>query len=80
MRYHDGQPIHVGDAVTIDVMHHGTVVACIRDGIYLQPHTKEQWTHLRDGVLIDTSFAGVVHYPDEAALEAAQVELLRRRA
>jgi hypothetical protein len=66
--------------VTVDVKHEGIVVACIRDGIYLEPHTKEQWTHLRDGLLIDTSFAGTVHYPDEAALEAAQVRLLRRRA
>ncbi|HUA22516.1 MAG TPA: hypothetical protein VMA54_00205 [Steroidobacteraceae bacterium] len=79
MRYHDDQPIHVGDVVTIDVMHNGTVVACIKDGVYLQPHTSEHWTHLRDGILVDTSFAGLVHYPDEAALEAHHVELLRKR-
>jgi hypothetical protein len=79
VRYHDGQPIHVGDVVTIDVRHQGTVVGCIEDGIYLHPHSKEQWTYLREGVLIDTSFGGLVHYPDEAALESDQVELLRRR-
>jgi hypothetical protein len=65
--------------VTIDVRHEGLVVACIEDGIFLQPHTKEQWTHLHEGVLIDTSFAGLVHYPDQAALADDQVELLRRR-
>ncbi|HXY75314.1 MAG TPA: hypothetical protein VEH54_00250 [Steroidobacteraceae bacterium] len=80
MRYHDGEPIHVGDVVTIDVRHHGTVVACIEDGIYLHPDTKAEWTQLREGVLIDTSFAGLVHYPDQAALEADQVQLLRRQA
>ena len=80
MRYHDGQPIHVGDVVTIDVRHQGTVVACIEDGIYLHPHTTEQWTHLRQGVLIDTSFGGLVHYPDETAMEADEVRLLRRQA
>jgi len=79
MRYHDGQPIHVGDVVTIDVRHEGTVVACIEDGIYLHPHTKEQWTHLSKGVLIDTSFGGLVHYPDQDALASNQVELVRRR-
>ena len=79
MRYHDDQPIHVGDVVTIDVRHQGTVVGCIEDGIYLHPHTKEQWTHLSHGVLIDTSFSGVVHYPDQAALEEDRVKLLRRR-
>jgi len=80
MRYHDGQPIHVGDVVTIDVRHEGTVVACIDDGVFLHPDTKEQWTHLHDGVLIDTSFGGVVHYADEAALEADHVRLAQRQA
>jgi hypothetical protein len=79
MRYHDGQPIHVGDVVTIDVRHEGLVVACIEDGIFLHPHTNEQWTHLHEGVLIDTSFAGLVHYRDQAALEDDHVEFLRRR-
>ncbi len=79
MRYHDGQPIHVGDVVTIDIRHEGTVVASIEDGIYLHPHTKEEWTHLREGVLIDTGFGGLVHYPDQAALESGGVELLRRQ-
>jgi len=79
MRYHDGQPIHVGDMVTIDVRHQGTVVACIEDGIYLHPHTREQWTHLCQGVLIDTSFSGLVHYPDQDALDSDQVKLLRRQ-
>ena len=80
MRYHDGKPIHVGDVVTIDVRHEGTVVACIEDGIFLHPHTREQWTHLHDGVLIDTGFGEVVHYADEGALEAAQVRLAQRQA
>jgi len=79
MRYHDGQPIHVGDAVTIDVRHEGTVVACIEDGIFLHPDMKEQWTHLHDGVLIDISLQGVVHYADEAALEADHVRLAQRQ-
>jgi len=79
MRYHDGEPIHVGDVVTIDVRHEGLVVACIEDGIFLHPHTKEQWTHLHDGVLIDTGLRGLIHYPDQDALEDDQVKLLRRR-
>ena len=80
MRYHDGQAIHVGDVVKIDLWHEGTVVGCIEDGIYLQPHTREQWTHLKDGVLIDTGACGVVHYPDETALRTDKVELLKRLA
>jgi hypothetical protein len=78
MRYRDGQSIQVGDMVRIDVRHQGTVVACIEDGIYLHPHTREQWTLLHDGVLIDTTFGGVVHYPDQATLDSEEVELLSR--
>jgi hypothetical protein len=54
------------------------VVGCIEDGIYLHPHTQEQWTHLHDGVLIDTSFGGVVHYRDQNAFDSEEVELLSR--
>jgi hypothetical protein len=78
MRYRDGQPIQIGDVVRIDLRHEGTVVGCIEDGIYLHPHTQEQWTHLHDGVLIDTSFGGVVHYPDQNAFDSEEVELLSR--
>jgi hypothetical protein len=80
MRYHDGQAIHVGDVVKIDLWHEGTVVGCIEDGIYLQPHTREQWTHLENGVLIDSSSCGLMHYPDEAALASDSVALLKRSA
>jgi hypothetical protein len=78
MRYRDGQPIQIGDVVRIDLRHEGTVVGCIEDGIYLHPHTQEQWTHLHDGVLIDTSFGGVVHYRDQNAFDSEEVELLSR--
>jgi hypothetical protein len=80
MRYHDGQAIHVGDVVKIDLWHEGTVVGCIEDGIYLQPHSKEQWTHLENGVLIDSSHCGLKHYADEAALASDSVALLKRSA
>jgi hypothetical protein len=78
MRYRDGQPIQLGDVVRIDLRHEGTVVGCIDDGIYLHPHTKEQWTHLHDGVLIDSSPGGLVHYPDQATFDAEEIELLIR--
>jgi hypothetical protein len=59
--------------------HQGTVVARIEDGIFLHPHAKQQWTHLHQGVLIDTSLSGVVHYADESALEADHVRLAARQ-
>lgn len=79
MRYRDGQPTHVGDTVTINVKHQGTGVGRVEDGIFLNPHTKEQWTHLHHGVLIDASLSSVVHYADKAALEADHVRLAERQ-
>jgi hypothetical protein len=78
MRYHDGQPIHVGDVVTIDLRHEGTVVGLIEDGMYLHPHSQQQWTHLRHGVLIDSGASEPHHYADEAAVHSGKVELVRR--
>ena len=79
MRYPDGQVVRVGDAVIIDVQYQGTVVGCIEEGSYLTPESKEQWGFLQGGVLIDTSFGGIVHYPDENALASEPVVLASRR-
>ncbi len=79
MVYRDGQRMCLGDVVTIDRTHHGTVVACIEDGIYLPPHSKEQWGYLGRGVMIDTSFGGLVHYPDQKSLDTESVVLVRRQ-
>jgi hypothetical protein len=79
MRYPDGQDVRVGDVVTIDQNHHGMVVGCVGDGCYLPPQTKEQWGHLGKGILIDTNFGGLVHYPDEAALASEPVVLVKRQ-
>jgi hypothetical protein len=78
MRYPDGQLIRVGDLVTIDESYSGTVVGCVEDGSYLFPHTAGEWEYLGRGVLIDTSFGGIVHYPDEDALASEPVVLRKR--
>ncbi|TLZ53868.1 MAG: hypothetical protein E6K22_06695 [Gammaproteobacteria bacterium] len=79
MRYSDGQVVCVGDVVTIDQKHQGTVVGCIEEGQYLPPHSKEQWGYLGRGVMIDTSFGGLVYYADEEALESEPVVLAKRQ-
>jgi hypothetical protein len=78
MGYPDGQIIRTGDLVTIDGTHSGTVVGCVEEGAYLPPHTADQWGYLGTGVLIDTSFGGVVHYLDEESLAFEPVVLLKR--
>ena len=79
VKYSDGQAVCVGDAVTIDRTHQGTVVACIEEGRYLPPHSEEQGGHLRRGVMIDTTFGGLIHYPDQKALETERWTLARRK-
>jgi hypothetical protein len=80
MRYLDGQEIRVGDVVSIDTKYRGTVVGCIDSAQYTEPHSAAQWGHLNSGVVVDTDFGGIVHYPDQAAVEAEGFRLLSRRA
>jgi hypothetical protein len=78
VRYVSGQDVLPGDAVQIDTRHRGKVVACIAEDKYLPPHSAEQWGYLNAGVLIDTDFGGLVHYPGESDLADDRVELLER--
>jgi len=64
MRYSDGNEAHLGDVVLIDGKHKGTVVASIDTNEYSAEHPKEQWAYLKKGVMIDTDFGGLIHYPD----------------
>ncbi len=75
MRYSDGHEAHIGDHVAIDEKYRGTVVACIDLGEYSIDHPKEQWSYLRRGIMVNTDFGGLVHYPD--ALNE-RIVLLRR--
>ncbi|MDI9237907.1 hypothetical protein QLQ15_03175 [Lysobacter sp. LF1] len=63
MRYASGEVPRLGDRVAIDARYRGTVVACIgRD--HPPEYPAAEWAYLERGLLIDTDFAGLVHYPD----------------
>jgi hypothetical protein len=49
--------------VQIDDLYRGVVVAAIEDKSYLPGYEEREWDYLKSGVLIDTDFAGLVHYP-----------------
>ena len=66
MRYSDGNEALVGDTVLIDGKYKGTVVASIDANVYSTEAPKEQWEYLKKGVLINTDFGGLIHYPDTA--------------
>lgn len=77
MKYGRGDKICTGDQVSIDTKYKGVVVANIEAGDYSDNYPKEEWSHLKTGVLIDTDFGGLVHY-DQEGLIAEEVTLQSR--
>jgi hypothetical protein len=73
VKYADGRVILAGDVVRIDGLYRGTVVAAIDDGSYLPGD--ESWEYLGSGTMIDTNFAGLVHYQQN---DDEQLELIHR--
>ena len=74
MKYSDGKNIKLGDKVLIDGKYHGVVVANMDDSEFSEEQPKEKWEYLRSGVMIDTDFAGLVHYQQEN-LETEEIVL-----
>ncbi|OAM28300.1 MULTISPECIES: ATP-dependent RNA helicase HrpA [Eikenella] len=76
--YADGQPILLGDRVTIDSKQwHGKIVALIAEQ-QCDPSigSAEEWAALQSGVMAQFDEAGLVHYPD--AETADELILLAR--
>ena len=76
--YADGQPILLGDRVTIDSRQwHGKIVALIAEQ-QCDPSigSAEEWATLQSGVMAQFDEAGLVHYPD--AETAGELILLAR--
>ena len=76
--YADGQPILLGDRVTIDSRQwHGKIVALIAEQ-QCDPSigSAEEWAILQSGVMAQFDEAGLVHYPD--AETADELILLAR--
>ena len=65
MRYANGNEIKLGDVVKIDDRYSGIVVASMDHGEYLPG--QEEWAYLKEGIMVDTDFAGLVHYRKDAA-------------
>ena len=75
MLYVDGNEARVGDIVSINDGYKGVVVGCIERGEYRHPHSAEHWAYLGHGILVDTDFGGLIHYPD---LRSEKLALVRR--
>ena len=75
VRYADANEAALGDVVLIDGKHRGVVVAVIDTASYSERFPSEQWAYLGRGIVVDTDFGGVVHYPNG---EDEPIQLLRR--
>jgi hypothetical protein len=64
VKYSDGNEAKLGDVVAIDDTYRGIVVANFDGAEYSPEHPSEDWSYLAKGILINTDFAGLVHYPD----------------
>jgi hypothetical protein len=62
MNYENGENVCLWDRVRIDGKYTGIVVFSIDDDQYSALFPKEQWSYLQHGVMIDTTFGGLVHY------------------
>lgn len=54
---------NVGDKVICDGML-GVIVANISNNEYSSHHSKEDWSYLRSGILIETDEIGLVYFPN----------------
>src|SRR5688572_850251 len=64
VRYSDYNEAKLGDEVAIDDIYKGVVVACVDTDEYSASCPREEWAHLGTGIVVDTNFGGLVHYPD----------------
>lgn len=72
MKYADGSEIQPGDIIQIDSVYRGKVIASMDTGRYLPEG--EGWAYLEKGIMVDTDFAGLVHYTAETADEFVLLE------
>ncbi len=77
MRYSDSNEARLGDEVTIDDIYKGVVVASLDTDEYSALCPREEWAHLGTGIVVDTNFGGLIHYPDG---DVEHIVLARRGA
>ena len=67
MKYADGMDARLGDRVELWEGGEGQVVCSLDTNEYGESFPREQWAHLRSGVLVHAEAAGLLHYkhPDE---------------
>jgi hypothetical protein len=66
VNYADGNEACLGDQIAIDDRYRGVVVACMDRDEFSAEYSREQWGYLGRGIMVNTDFGGLIHYPDGA--------------
>ena len=73
MLYSDEKEAKLGDKIAIFPAHSGVVVACLDRIEYSANFPETEWAYLERGILVQTDFAGLIHYPELGAEHFALV-------
>jgi len=76
MKYKNGVDVEVGDEVQVDNRYRGTVVVDLVAGHFKPESPLERWAYLQRGLLINTNYGALLHYPPG---HKDELTLLRRR-
>jgi hypothetical protein len=64
MKYGNDEKVCLWDRVKLGRNERGIVVFSVDDDQFNSLFPKEQWSYLEHGVMIDTTFGGLVHFPE----------------
>ena len=62
MNYSSGEEVKLGDIVTLGNNNPGVVVCSLDTGEYSEKYSHDQWSYLKQGVLIEFMKFGIIHY------------------
>lgn len=61
MKYPTGEDVCLGDKVKAWQGNYGKVVCCFADQVFGESFPAAAWQHLKNGILVDTEKAGLIH-------------------
>ena len=73
MNDHDRVAVKVGDRVRMPDEFTGIVVGLIDTGKYAPEFDGKAWDYLKEGILVDTEVAGLVHYLPSQAIGLVRI-------
>jgi len=67
MKYSSGENIELGDIIRLWDKCEGIIVGLIEEGRFREDYPKTEWGYLKEGLLVVTEDAGLIHVPEVEA-------------